>query len=49
VTGQLWLAVDRKVLLKGTFAVPAQAGGKAGAVTVVFSKFDSPVTITKPA
>jgi lipoprotein LprG len=48
VTGQLWVGVDRQVLLKGKFVVPAQSGGKSGTVTVAFSKFDAPVTVNAP-
>lgn len=48
VTGQLWIAADTKRLLKARFAVPASGGNQPVNVTVTFSEFDAPVTISAP-
>lgn len=48
VTGQLWIAADSKRLVRARFAVPAGDGGQPVNVTVTFSEFDAPVTITAP-
>jgi lipoprotein LprG len=49
VTGTVWLGVDRPVLVKAQFPVPAPDGGAGGTVTVTFSDFDAPARITPPA
>jgi lipoprotein LprG len=48
VTGHLWLAADTKRLLKAEFGVPASGSGKAGTVTLAFTDYDAPVTISAP-
>lgn len=48
VTGQLWVAADSKRLVRAKFALPGSGGSKGANVTVVFSEFDAPVTISAP-
>ena len=48
VTGKLWIAADSKRLVKATFAVPGKDGAKGANVTVTFTEFDAPVTISAP-
>jgi lipoprotein LprG len=48
LTGKLWLAVDTKRLLKGEFTVPATGSTTSGAITITFSDFNAPVTISAP-
>lgn len=49
VTGQLWIAADTKRLVRAKFALPAESGqGKGATVTVTFSEFDAPVSISAP-
>jgi lipoprotein LprG len=45
VTGKLWIAETTKHLLKAVLTVPGQAGGT---VTISFSAFDAPVTVSAP-
>jgi lipoprotein LprG len=48
VTGKLWLAVDSKRLLKGVFTLPASGSDKGSTVTITFTDYDKPVTISAP-
>ncbi|GHJ49660.1 hypothetical protein Cs7R123_70020 [Catellatospora sp. TT07R-123] len=48
VTGFLWLDAATKQLVKGEFNLPASGSDPAGKVTVEFSKYNDPVTVTKP-
>jgi lipoprotein LprG len=48
LTGKLWLAADSKRLLKGQFTVPANGSDKGGTVTITFTDYDAPVTISAP-
>ncbi|MEV4413927.1 LppX_LprAFG lipoprotein [Catellatospora sp. NPDC049609] len=48
VTGFLWLDATNKQLVKGEFTVPAKGSDPAGTVTVTFSKYNEPVTISAP-
>lgn len=47
-TGKLWIAADSKRLLKGEFTVPASGSDKGGTITITFTDFDAPVSITAP-
>jgi lipoprotein LprG len=47
-TGKLWLAVESKRVLKGEFTVPASGSDKGGTITITFSSYDAPVTISAP-
>ena len=47
-TGKLWLAVESKRVLKGEFTVPASGSDKGGTVTITFSDYDAPVTVSAP-
>jgi lipoprotein LprG len=49
VTGDLWIAADRPLLVKAQFPVPASGGGEGGSVTVGFADIDAPASITPPA
>jgi lipoprotein LprG len=48
VTGQLWIAVENKRLLKALLRIPAQDGGTGGTVTIGVSDIDAPVSISAP-
>ena len=48
VPGKLWISVDDKRLLKAAFTMPDAGGSKGGTVTVTFTDFDAPVTISAP-
>ncbi len=48
VTGKIWLAADSKRPLKGEFTVPGGASGKGGKITIAFTDYDAPVTISAP-
>jgi lipoprotein LprG len=48
VTGKLWLAADSKRVLKGVFTVPANGSDKGGTITITFTDYDAPVTISAP-
>jgi lipoprotein LprG len=48
VTGQVWIGADRKLLLKAKVVIPGQQGAPATTVTVTFSEYDQPVTISAP-
>jgi lipoprotein LprG len=48
VTGKIWLAADSKRPLKGEFTVPGSASGKGGMITITFTDYDAPVTISAP-
>ncbi|MEV6926774.1 LppX_LprAFG lipoprotein [Dactylosporangium sp. NPDC051485] len=48
VPGRLWVAKDSKRLLKAAFDLPAVGDARGGTVTVTFTEFDAPVTITAP-
>jgi lipoprotein LprG len=47
-TGKIWLAADSKRPLKGEFTVPGSASDKGGTVTITFTDYDAPVTISAP-
>lgn len=44
VTGTLWIGDDRRLLHKASFPVP----GQGGTVSLTFTEFDTPVTISAP-
>lgn len=44
VTGTLWVGADRRLLHRVSFPAP----GQGGSVTVTFTEFDAPVTISEP-
>jgi lipoprotein LprG len=48
VTGKVWLDADSKRLLKGTFTIAPSGSDKGGTVTIVFTDYDKPVTISAP-
>lgn len=48
VTGQLWVAADNKRLVRAKFALPGSGESKGATVTVTFSEFDAPVSISAP-
>jgi lipoprotein LprG len=48
VTGKIWLAADAKRPVKGEFTVPGSASDKGGTVTITFTDYDAPVTISAP-
>ena len=48
VPGKVWLSTTDKRLLKAAFTLPSSDAGKGGTVTVVFTDFDQPVTISAP-
>jgi|SRR6266536_1832896 lipoprotein LprG len=47
-TGKLWIAADSKRLLKGVFTVPPSGSDKGGTITITFTDYDAPVTISAP-
>jgi lipoprotein LprG len=48
VTGKLWIAADSKRLVKAVFTVPATGSDKGGVITLTFSDYDAPVSISAP-
>jgi lipoprotein LprG len=48
VPAKLWISVDDKRLLKAAFTMPATGDAKGGTVTVTFTNFDAPATISAP-
>lgn len=48
VTGHVWLDATTKQLVKGEFTIPAKGSDPAGTVTVTFTKYNDPVTISAP-
>jgi lipoprotein LprG len=48
VTGKLWIAADSKRLVKGEFTVPANGSDKGGTITLTFSDYDAPVSVSAP-
>jgi lipoprotein LprG len=48
VPGKVWLGTTDKRLLKAQFTLPGSGNAKGGTVTVVFSDFDAPATISAP-
>ena len=48
VPAKLWIGKDPKHLLKATFTLAGTDSGSGGSVTIVFSDFDAPVTISAP-
>jgi lipoprotein LprG len=48
VPSKIWVGKDDKRLLKATFTLPDQGGAKGGAVTVTFTDYDAPVSISAP-
>ncbi|MBV1851491.1 LppX_LprAFG lipoprotein [Catellatospora tritici] len=48
VTGYLWLDASTKQLVKGEFNMPAAGSDPAGKVTVAFTNYNAPVTVTPP-
>jgi lipoprotein LprG len=49
VAAKVWLSTADKRLLKATFTMPASGGAKGGNVTVTFTDYDAPATITAPS
>jgi lipoprotein LprG len=47
--GKLWVANDSKRLVKATFQLPDLGQEKGGSVTITFTEFDAPVSISAPA
>ena len=48
VTALVWLDAQTKRIAKAEFKVPASGGNPEGSVTVTFTKYDEPVTISAP-
>jgi lipoprotein LprG len=48
VTGKLWIAADSKRVVKAEFTVPANGSDKGGTITLTFSDYDAPVSISAP-
>jgi lipoprotein LprG len=48
VTAVVWLDAQTKRIAKAEFALPAAGSDPAGTVTVAFSAYDAPVTISAP-
>jgi lipoprotein LprG len=48
VPGKIWIGTTDKRLLKAAFTLPGSGDAKGGTVTVVFTDFDQPVTISAP-
>jgi lipoprotein LprG len=48
VPGKLWISTVDKKLLKAAFTLPSSGDNKGGTVTVTFSNFDAPASITAP-
>lgn len=48
VPGKIWVAAADKRLLKATFTLPDSGGAKGGTVTVTFTDYDAPVSISAP-
>jgi lipoprotein LprG len=48
VPGKVWVAAADKRLLKATFTLPDSGGAKGGTVTVTFTDYDAPVSISAP-
>jgi lipoprotein LprG len=48
VPSKLWVASGDKRLLKATFTLPDAGSAKGGTVTVTFTEFDAPATISAP-
>jgi lipoprotein LprG len=48
VPAKVWLGTTDKRLLKATFTLPDSGGAKGGTVTVTFTDYDAPVTISAP-
>jgi lipoprotein LprG len=49
VPAKVWISTTDKRLLKATFTMPASGGAKGGTVTVTFTDYDAPATITAPS
>jgi lipoprotein LprG len=48
VTGMAWIDAKTKRITKAEFKVPASGGNQEATVTVTFTKYDEPVTISAP-
>jgi len=48
VKGVVWLDAQTKRISKAEFKVPASGGNPEGTITVTFTKYDEPVTISAP-
>lgn len=48
VKGLVWLDATTKRIAKAEFKVPASGGNPEGTITVTFTKYDEPVTISAP-
>jgi lipoprotein LprG len=48
VPGKLWVATADKKLLKAAFTLPSVGDTKGGTITVTFSNFDAPASISAP-
>lgn len=46
--GQVWIGVDRKQLHRARFTIPGDNGAEGATVTVTFTEYDAPVTISAP-
>jgi lipoprotein LprG len=49
VPAKVWISTGDKRLLKATFTAPDSGGTKGGTVTVTFTDYDAPATITAPS
>ncbi len=48
VPGKVWISTADKRLLKAAFTLPDSGGAKGGTVTVTFTDYDAPVSISAP-
>jgi lipoprotein LprG len=48
IPGKVWISAADKRLLKAAFTLPDAGGVRGGTVTVTFTRFDAPVTISAP-
>lgn len=48
ITAAVWIDASTKQVTKGAFTVPASGGKPGGTITVVFSNYDAPVTVSAP-
>jgi len=48
IPGKVWIGATDKRLRKAAFTLPAAGGTSGGTVTVTFTEFDAPVTISAP-
>lgn len=48
VTALVWLDAETKRIAKAEFTIPSSGSNPKGVVTVTFSNYDVPVTISAP-